>query len=109
MGEEESEEGKEAEEKEEEKEEEGQEERGQAEGEGQGPLRAEVAVAGLGGHRGEEDGVAPGRDESGVEVHQEQEAERGSQISPDGKLAAATKAGSFDMLKLAGLLNKHIK
>merc|ERR1711964_538980 len=29
---------------------------------------------------------------------------KGRKISPDGKLAAATKAGSFDMFKLPGLL-----
>merc|ERR1711964_674397 len=33
----------------------------------------------------------------------------GRKISPDAKLAACTKAGSFDMLKLPGLLGKHIK
>merc|ERR1711964_408385 len=34
---------------------------------------------------------------------------KGRKITPDAKLAACTKAGSFDMLKLAGLLGKHIK
>jgi len=33
----------------------------------------------------------------------------GRTIKADGKLAAATKAGSFNMFKLAGLLGKHIK
>merc|ERR1711964_940615 len=34
---------------------------------------------------------------------------KGRKITADAKLAAATKAGSFDMLKLPGLLSKHIK
>merc|ERR1712098_767248 len=34
---------------------------------------------------------------------------KGRKISPDAKLAAASKGGSFDMMKLAGLLGKHIK
>merc|ERR1711900_28646 len=33
----------------------------------------------------------------------------GRTIKADGKLSAATKAGSFNMLKLPGLLGKHIK
>merc|ERR1711964_564961 len=34
---------------------------------------------------------------------------KGCTITADAKLAAATKSGSFDMFKLAGLLSKHIK
>merc|ERR1712098_1006367 len=42
-------------------------------------------------------------------AHESKKLNNGRNIKADAKLAGVTKAGTFNMFKLFGLLNKHIK